>query len=70
MQNKLKWYIRQSIANFLRNEIRKDQEKHNKLDHYYSNIEKINNAIDKTADEMIKTMDTELEILISVYGNI
>lgn len=60
MQNKLKWYIRQSIANWLRNEIRKQYEAYNKLDVYLENIKKINKMVDADADHMIEFLDDRL----------
>lgn len=67
MQSILKRYIRQSIANWLRNEIRKDHEEKNKLDIYYFNVEKINSFVDKLADDTLENLDAELENLKKLF---
>jgi len=62
MQNKLKWYIRQSIANWLRNEIRKTFEED--VDPYLNQIDKINEMVEKEADDMLKVLDSRLSNLL------
>ena len=62
MQNKLKWYIRQSIANWLRNEIRKTFEED--IDSYLNQIDKINEMVEQEADDMLKVLDSSLSNLL------
>ena len=63
MQNKLKWYIRQSISNWLRNEIRKTFE--DNIDDYLNQIDKINKMVDKEADDMLRVLDNVLSKLLT-----
>jgi len=64
MQNKLKWYIRQSIANWLRNEIRKLYDGHNQIDTYLERINEINKTVDKEADFILGILDDRLSAII------
>jgi len=64
MQNKLKWYIRQSIANWLRNEIRKVYETHNHIDKYLEKIKQINKTVDEEADQILSFLDDRLAAIL------
>jgi len=64
MQNKLKWYIRQSIANWLRNEIRKVYDSHNHIDVYLERIKQINKIVDEEADQLLKFLDDRLSAIL------
>jgi len=63
MQNKLKWYIRQSIANWLRNEIRKVYDSYNNIDSYLKSIDEINKTVDKEADYILSFLDDRLSAI-------
>jgi len=67
LQDKLKWYIRQSTSNWLRNEIRKSYG--DNTDAYLEKMDEINKIVDKTADEMIENLEEQSEVLLTVYRN-